>query len=149
MASAYRNSSKKFFNEVGVTNLARDVSSAPFIRKAEHAILAALGRSGERVEVFLISGTRMRTLNLRFRGKNASTDTLSFPHPKEFVEAGRFKPLGEIYLNLSRIPSRKELVMILLHGTLHLLGFTHEKPRAREEMERAEKRILSRAYNLL
>lgn len=150
MANAYRNSSKKPYNKVRVICLVKGASSsAPPIRRAEKIILSALKRSGERVEIFLISGARMRTLNARFRGKNASTDILSFPHPRGFVEAGRFKPLGEIYLNLSRIRSRKELVMILLHGTLHLLGFTHEKPRAREKMERAEKMILSKTSSLL
>jgi len=149
MASAYRKSSKKHFNKVEVISLTRSASSAPFIRKAELAILSAAGVGGRRVEVFLISGARMRSLNTNFRGKNASTDILSFQYPRGFVDAGRFRPLGEIYLNLSRIGSREKLLMLLVHGTLHLLGFTHGASGPREKMARTEKRVLGRAQNLL
>lgn len=91
----------------------------------------------------------MRRLNSSFRGVNASTDILSFQHPRGFVEPGRHKPLGEIYLNFSRIVSRDELLMLLIHGTLHLLGFTHKAPRARKRMESVEKRILSKVRKLV
>lgn len=149
MASAYRKLSKKYFNKVEVINLTRSASFARFIPKAEQAILSAAGISGRRVEVFLISDARMRFLNTKFRGKNTSTDILSFEYPREFPDAGSFKPLGEIYLNLSRIESGEKLLMLLTHGTLHLLGFVHGARGTREKMERAEGEVLSKAGNLL
>lgn len=149
MASAYRKLSKKYSNKVEVINFTRSASFARFIPKAEQAILSAAGISGRRVEVFLISDARMRFLNTKFRLKNASTDILSFEYPRGFPDTGRFKPLGEIYLNLSCIESREKLLMLLVHGTLHLLGFAHGTRNTREKMERAEREVLSKTENLL
>ena len=77
----------------------------------------------------LITGdAEIRSLNHRFRGKDAATDVLSFP-------SGEKNPLGDIAISLARARAQgkecghsteEEICILLLHGVLHLLGMDHE-----------------------
>jgi probable rRNA maturation factor len=89
----------------------------------------------------LVTGdTELRSLNLRFRGKDAPTDVLSFP-------SGESNPIGDIAISLgrSRAQARErghsietEICVLILHGVLHLMGMDHEADDGR--MARAEVR---------
>jgi probable rRNA maturation factor len=89
----------------------------------------------------LVTGdAELRKLNLRFRGKDAATDVLSFP-------SGVVSPLGDIAISLGRARAQArecghsiedEICILMLHGVLHLLGMDHETDRGK--MARAELR---------
>jgi len=95
------------------------------------------------VTILVTSNPQMRTLNRRFRNKNAPTDVLSFPGPafvKDFA--------GDIAISLDiaaknassrghSVPT--ELRILALHGVLHLAGYDHESDNG--EMTRIEMRI--------
>jgi probable rRNA maturation factor len=96
------------------------------------------------VAVALVSDSRVRALNHRYRGKDHATDVLSFPsHSDGF--------LGEIVIarGVARRQAQAaghreatELRILALHGLLHLLGYDHERDRG--EMERVEARLRRR-----
>jgi probable rRNA maturation factor len=96
----------------------------------------------------LITGdAEIRSLNRRFRGKDAATDVLSFP-------SGEKNPIGDIAISLGRARAQakecghsaeEEICILLLHGVLHLLGMDHETDNG--AMARAERRW-RRALNL-
>lgn len=101
-------------------------------------------------EVSLVGATRMRKLNLSYRGKDRPTDVLSFEAPLPFRHQGM---LGELVIctavllrqsrELGHSPAR-ELDVLLVHGALHLLGFDHELGAAQaRKMRRSEDRILA------
>jgi probable rRNA maturation factor len=89
----------------------------------------------------LITGdAEIRSLNRRFRGKDAATDVLSFP-------SGEKNPIGDIAISLARAQAQAkecghstedEICILLLHGLLHLLGMDHETDNG--AMARAELR---------
>ena len=106
--------------------------------------LAGLLALKNELEVYLISGKRMRMLNKKFRGKNKSTNVLSFQKPKNFPDT----KLGEVYLDPLYISRHKEnLDLMLVHGVLHILGYDHEKRSDRIKMERKEAELLRRISN--
>ena len=84
----------------------------------------------------LITGNRvMRSLNLRFRGKNKATDVLSFPSENVAPTGGRGLA-GEIAIsaefaaqNALRFghSAAAEVKVLVLHGILHLAGMDHER----------------------
>ena len=86
-------------------------------------------------------GTRaIRTLNRRFRKKNAPTDVLSFPIREESID-GKFY-LGDIVISVPQAFKQcssqnhgleRELELLIIHGFLHLLGFKHGKGIEKEE----------------
>jgi probable rRNA maturation factor len=97
----------------------------------------------------LVTGdTELRALNLRFRGKDAVTDVLSFPAgPAGPHGAGGSLAIGDIAVSLGRARAQarerghsieSEVSILMLHGILHLLGMDHETDAGR--MARAELR---------
>ncbi|MBI3274033.1 MAG: rRNA maturation RNase YbeY, partial [Candidatus Colwellbacteria bacterium] len=93
-------------------------------------------------------------LNKKYRHKNKATDVLSFfGGDYFFTPGGSEKYLGEIVVcaavvkknaKLARVPYSRELAHILIHGTLHLLGYEHESSAKKlEEMHSREEEIIN------
>jgi len=114
---------------------------SPLLKKA----LSLLCGKETLVEVYLVSNIFMRNLNRRFRKQNKTTNVLAFPFFDNFPTPFGKKYLGEIYLAPDYIKRRGEnLAALLIHGLLHLLGYTHEKSRDRIKMEKIERRLVVR-----
>lgn len=105
------------------------------------------------VGVVLADDPFIRRLNRDHRGKDKPTNVLSFP--MEANAGAKDKPilLGDIVLAYRTIRREakdegKRLAShaahMLVHGTLHLLGFDHERDKAARVMEGHEVRILRR-----
>jgi len=89
------------------------------------------------VSVLLVNDAGMRRLNHLYRGIDDTTDVLSFPLISE--EPALRTPhllLGDIVISLPQAKRQaeeygttfnQELVRLLIHGLLHLLGHDHEK----------------------
>jgi probable rRNA maturation factor len=85
------------------------------------------------VSITYVDDRGMRKLNREHRGKNATTDVLSFPtEPGE----GEFPHLGDIVISLPvaekmakklGVSRRREVETLIIHGFLHLCGYDHEK----------------------
>lgn len=84
--------------------------------------------------VVFISDRRMKELNSFFRGKDSTTDVLSFPHePDEFDKD--VSNLGDIVISVEQaarqaeengLTLENEIKQLILHGVLHLCGYDHE-----------------------
>ena len=90
----------------------------------------AVGLRGQ-VDVLLTTDSALRQLNKNFRGKDKSTDVLSFPAPREFAK----KHAGDLAISLDSAARQAttyghtladEVKVLLLHGLLHLSGEDHE-----------------------
>ncbi len=119
------------------------------VRQSRHAALA--GGDAE-VSVKFTSDEEVRALNARWRGKDRPTNVLSFPMaaPAELATAPM---LGDIVLACGvcaaeaeekRVGIAAHAAHLVVHGTLHLLGYDHETSDAdAEEMENLERRALA------
>lgn len=115
-----------------------------------------LGRT--EMSVCFVTDGAIAKLNSRYRGKRKPTDVLSFPaHGNGHAQGaeangnGRRRFLGDIAISpetARRNASRDgrtlntELKILMLHGTLHLLGYDHETDEG--QMDRAEARLRRR-----
>lgn len=82
-------------------------------------------------------------LNKKFRNKDKAADILSFVEPKNFtLPPSKAKKLGEIYLKLP--PADFPLNQLVIHGLLHLLGYTHKSKNDTILMEKREKFLISK-----
>ena len=89
------------------------------------------------VNVLVTSGATLRGLNRRFRGKNKTTDVLSFPsHSTSLGDQKASAIAGEIAIsadiavqNAFRLghSAAQEVKVLALHGILHLAGYDHER----------------------
>ena len=101
---------------------------------ATRALLAIKGTETSAVLVF-VSDREMRRLNREFRGKEGTTDVLSFPGSSG--ESGFFPQEcpGEVVISMPRAAAQagqngltltEEISQLVLHGLLHLSGYDHE-----------------------
>ena len=98
-----------------------------------------------RLEIYLIDSGKMKFLNKKFRGKNKTTDILSFKEPENFINPeSRQKKIGELYLTLLYIKKEPLIAKLLIHGILHLFGYSHKRKNDRIKMEEKEKLCISR-----
>jgi probable rRNA maturation factor len=107
-------------------------------------------RSGTyHVTVALTNDAEMRVLNRTWRGKDASTNVLSFPADDEICEPGF---LGDVVLAYETtlkeareqdIGPADHVAHLVVHGVLHLLGFDHADDTQAERMERMERTALA------
>lgn len=108
---------------------------APRLRRFLERLIRELPvRKADSLALCLVSDLRMREYNRRYRGRDASTDVLSFPAgPTDVPQAGRH--LGDIVIAVPTAARQaherghsleRELQLLALHGYLHLLGYDHE-----------------------
>jgi probable rRNA maturation factor len=114
---------------------------------------AALGRRarGGELEVCLVGAAESARLNERYRGRARPTNVLSFPAAP--LPGGAPQPLGELILCPKVLraearsqdkPLRAHWAHLIVHGTLHLIGYDHEAPAEARRMERREIAVLRR-----
>jgi probable rRNA maturation factor len=124
-------------------------------REAVAAVLAESGAAARRSELSIVftDDAHIRALNAGWRGKDKPTNVLSFPAFP--VKPGDALPpmLGDIVLaagtvareaELEEKPFDHHLLHLIIHGTLHLLGYDHETEAEAEIMEALERRALAR-----
>jgi len=135
------------------------------VRKSAEAAIAEsafpdLADSDRRIElsVTLTGDEQVRSLNAKWRGKDKTTNVLSFPMADEldFTRANVDGPellLGDVILAHGvceqeaaekGVSFEDHAAHLLVHGTLHLLGYDHHDEAEATDMEAREVRALKR-----
>ena len=105
----------------------------------------APGKARAELCIALVSASRMRALNRQFRGKDKTTDVLSFPSDERgflgdiVIASGVAKQQAQA----AGHPVQTEIRVLALHGLLHLLGYDHEQDEG--TMARTEARLRKKA----
>jgi len=107
------------------------------------------------VTLLVTDDESVHKLNKRFRGVDAPTDVLSFPAVddlSELVQAGEEEPyLGDVVVAFPYTAAQAQedghdigdvLVLLAVHGTLHLLGYDHDTPQRQAEMWARQESLL-------
>jgi len=132
------------------SRLHRKLVILPRIQVLAQKILAASGVPAAELSLDLVGDRRIRRLNRQYRGRDYPTDVLAFPMRKVAGPASSL--LGDVVISLHTAARQAkasghsldhEVVTLLIHGTLHLCGYEHERG-AREayRMRRKELAIL-------
>ena len=89
------------------------------------------------VSVTFVGRDRMRALHQRYKGEPRVTDVLAFELPQP---GGRLA--GDVYVcvwqarrqaRAHRVSAREEALRLVVHGTLHLLGWDHPEDDTRDQ----------------
>lgn len=103
------------------------------IGKLLNGLRDRLSPDSQGISITYVDDRGMRKLNREHRGKNMTTDVLSFPAA---AEKGAFPHLGDIVISLPTaekmakkfgVSRRREVETLVIHGFLHLCGYDHEK----------------------
>lgn len=102
------------------------------------------------VEFILTDAKSIQQINKEFRGKDSTTDVLSFPLDTQIPHS----PLGSILINMDLAAQKAqelghtledEIALLFIHGLLHILGYDHEIDNG--QMREKEKEMILR-YDL-
>jgi probable rRNA maturation factor len=129
---------------------------APTRRELALWASAAAGRhaAGRELGVRVVAMSESRRLNGHFRGRDQATNVLSFS-PSRLAPAapGASLPLGDLVI-CARVlraearaqgkPLKAHWAHLIVHGTLHLVGYDHARARDAQRMERREVAVLRR-----
>ena len=115
-------------------------------------VIKATNTQRNGLTIRLSNDKEVKAFNLKWKGINKSTNILSFlNNDKVFSFENNMIYLGDIIISydtlLKEVKSKKidfkdHLSHILIHGILHLKGYTHEKEEDTRLMQNEEKRLL-------
>jgi probable rRNA maturation factor len=135
------------------------------VRRAAEAAIAesafpelATSKRPVEISVLLTGDEKVRELNAEYRGKDKPTNVLSFPMANiddlgQATVAGPELLLGDIILAHGvcvaeaadkSVSVEQHATHLIVHGTLHLLGYDHHDDAEADDMESREARALGR-----
>lgn len=112
----------------------------------------SIGLPDAELSVLFVGDQAMRTLNRRYRGKDRTTDVLSFSLREGGFPSIQPDMLGDIVISVPVAARQarqeghsisREIDRLLIHGLVHLLGYDHERGhREAQRMIRKERILL-------
>lgn len=114
-------------------------------------LLASIGEAASEISIEFVGDVRMRRLNREYRKKDRTTDVLAFASREA---GGPPSPLlGDVVVSVPTALRQadslghslsEELIRLLIHGVLHLVGYDHERSEAEaQRMRRKEQALLA------
>ena len=116
-----------------------------FVSRRARAMLRHLKLSKAELSIVLTTDRQIQKLNRIYRKKNKPTDVLSFPMDEQWL-------LGDVVISIPTarrqamekgVSMRAEVVELLAHGLLHLLGWDHRTDAEDRKMRRETARLVS------
>jgi probable rRNA maturation factor len=120
-----------------------------------HSFDKSSASSVNSVTIVITDNDTVQQLNAQYRGIDASTDVLSFentPDPDfpelDETEAGHLGdiiiayPVAEAQAMAAGHTAQSEVILLAVHGLLHLLGFDHDTSENKEKMWQAQRQIM-------
>ncbi len=120
------------------------------LRRRAGALLRALDQAGAELSLHLADDAEIAALNARYRGVARPTDVLSFSLLEGESSAHRGALLGDVVIGVetaarqarrARRSLDAELLRLLIHGVLHLLGHDHLRAPEARAMRALERRL--------
>lgn len=99
-------------------------------------VLERLGETRCELSLLLTGDAEIRRLNKSYRNLDQATDVLSFPQDEEAVNESGDTLLGDVVISVEtaarqaeehHLSFNEELILLAIHGILHLLGYDHER----------------------
>jgi probable rRNA maturation factor len=116
------------------------------VLRAMRAVVDLLQLQDQEISIVLTDDSQIQKLNALYRGKDRPTDVLAFAQREGEFSAYSGPLLGDIIVSIPTArrqaearskPVFDEVVMLLSHGLLHLLGWDHDT-REKDRRMRAE-----------
>ncbi|MBU0758873.1 MAG: rRNA maturation RNase YbeY [Candidatus Omnitrophica bacterium] len=121
------------------------------IKKCAGSVLEMMDEARSELSILVVSDSRIRDLNRRYRGKDSSTDVLAFSMRAGEGVSKDSPILGDVVISAEtakreaakrKIPVKKEICLYVIHGILHLLGYRDQTPYDRKKMKAKERALL-------
>ena len=137
---------KLFFEYIDYTNTLPKLNKK-IIRELLLKIAIDFNKTTARIHISIISEGELATMNEKFLNHHDFTDVITYDNSYDDIL------MGEIYISANRtlenaknfqIEVKKELLRYIIHGVLHLCGYTDETDEKRVIMRTMEDKYLSK-----
>jgi len=125
----------------------------PQIKRAVKVILKEKNISQGELSLVFVTGERIKSFNKKFLHRNYSTDVLAFERQGKRKQ-GEIRGDIVISIDTARKNAQRfktslayEIVLYVVHGILHLLGFDDHKPTDIKKMRREEQKLMNHLGN--
>jgi probable rRNA maturation factor len=127
------------------------INKSILLRAAQVTLEMENVTKGSELSIIIGDDALLNKLNLKYRQVDASTDVLSFPS-NELDPDTKSVYWGDVIISLPRAQQQAaagghaladELQLLVVHGTLHLLGYDHMHRVDKKRMQAAQANILS------
>jgi len=111
-----------------------------------------LGVSSQKISLFFCDREAIKKINKRFFGTSRATDVIAFPLKDSFD----FAYLGEVVVSVETavkvcgkfgLSWQRELILYVIHGMLHLLGYDDTTSSKYKVMEAKQTEIMEKLFN--
>jgi len=122
---------------VEINNKTRSKINLKKVKQTTEKFLKYYRKEKYNVSIAFVGDITIKKLNEQYRRINKITDVLTFHGENHF--------LGEVIIDYARIKRQavkfqttntKELIFILVHGLLHLIGYNDDTDKEAEEMDK-------------
>lgn len=117
-----------------------------------------MGYKDREVNLLIVDDDEITQLNRRYFHHNRPTNVISFPMEGGPAPSIPSKILGELVISAETAErqakevgkkTEEEILFLIIHGILHLLGYDHEgREKERKEMEEKERELYSLLMNI-
>ncbi len=129
---------------IEINNLTNFAVDNAFFLGVAKKVLTGENKRTQNVSVAFVTPEEIQKLNKTYRKKDKPTDVLSFEKVSEFKDEAVEIIICPFVVRQnakeSKLPLKKELAKMLIHGLLHTLGYDHERSekeaRVMEELEK-------------
>ncbi|MCK5793667.1 MAG: rRNA maturation RNase YbeY [Anaerolineales bacterium] len=131
----------------------RELIADQILKSAAETVLLECGLpDSPSLLIRITDDEELNTLNLKYRGIDKTTDVLSFPADFEDPDL-ESRYVGDVVIAFPRAEEQAqkrghfveaELQLLVVHGTLHLLGYDHGDKTEKKEMWSIQSRILEK-----
>jgi len=123
----------------------------PSLRRSIRRILKHLGRGRDEISILLVEDREIRVINKTYLKRDRPTNVMAFPMLEGLFRKIHPQVLGDVVISIetaSRDAKKEgmaledEILFLLIHGILHLLGYDHEGSVAQARRMRDKEREL-------
>jgi len=127
-------------------NVKFHVQESTEVKKWLESVIKSEGKDVGEIQYFFIDDNSQREINSEFLEHNYNTDVITFDYSQGNIS-------GEIYIAIETVKSnsvlfetkfRQEYLRVMLHGTLHLLGYKDQSDEEKNLMRYKEEEYLNR-----
>ncbi len=128
----------------------QQVEQEPLLDAVQQA-LQAEGITEATLSLVIVGDDEMARLHETFSGEPGTTDVLTFPYEDDGVDEEMEGYLGDVIVCYEQAarqsveeghPVQAELMLLAVHGTLHLLGYDDQSDEERSHMWERQRHIL-------
>jgi len=129
----------------------------PALRRSARTVLRYLGRPRDEVSILLVDDREIRDMNRTYLKRDRPTNVIAFP-----MHEGPFRDLhprllGDVVISIETaardaakegVTLEDEILFLMIHGVLHLLGYDHKGTGADgRRMRDQERRVFDAVKN--